>query len=108
MINDCEDMSVCGSNCVGSGNSLDLSFARSLSYDVFCLYVLYTQFFFFLPHSFIYIHQHRILPVNNFAKNYLRFSVCDLDLDDETLYDIEVLSHENTSSCGFDQCTFMF
>lgn len=32
----------------------------------------------------------RILPVNNYAKNYLRFSVCDLDLDEEALYDIEV------------------
>mmetsp|Transcript_33737 Transcript_33737/g.56718 ORF Transcript_33737/g.56718 Transcript_33737/m.56718 type:complete len:346 (-) Transcript_33737:117-1154(-) len=54
MGNDCSDMSVCGSNCVGAtGNDLDLSSAR-------------------------------ILPVNNYAKNFLRFSTCPLGLDQET------------------------
>ena len=47
---DCPDMSVCGSNCIGGGNGLDLSGAR-------------------------------IVPVNNYAANFLRFSTCDASLD---------------------------
>merc|ERR1719446_1384981 len=48
----CADMSVCGSNCVGDGNSLDLQDGR-------------------------------ILPINNFAANFLRFSVCNLGVDED-------------------------
>ncbi len=52
MRNNCGDMSVCGSNCFGDGNGLNLSSAI-------------------------------ILPVNNYAKNYLRISTCELGLNAE-------------------------
>lgn len=61
MVQDCEDMSVCGSNCVGDGNGL-------------------TNF-----------DSTRVLPINNFGKNFLRFSVCDLGVDEDVLERFEVV-----------------
>ena len=43
---DCDDMSICGSSCVGNGNDE-------------------------VPDSAV------VLPVNNFGRNYLRFTVCE-------------------------------
>jgi len=69
MDNDCADMSVCGSNCVGNGNALDLSDAR-------------------------------ILPVNNFAANYLRLSTCDLGLDEGSYQNFELVRMQRCREPG--------
>jgi hypothetical protein len=66
---DCDDMTVCGSNCVGDGNGLDLSDTR-------------------------------ILPINNFARNFLRFSVCDLGVDEDVLERFEVVRMKRCADPG--------
>ena len=65
----CADMSVCGSNCVGDGNSLDLQDGR-------------------------------ILPINNFAANFLRFSVCNLGVDEDVLERFEVVRMKRCAEPG--------
>jgi len=67
MASSCPDASVCGSNCVGSGdfNPLDPGGSSSSS-------------------SSDSDNAVRVLPVNNYAANFLRLSVCDVRVDDAT------------------------
>lgn len=63
-------MSVCGSNCVGPTGN-----GLDLS-------------------------EARILPVNNYAKNFLRFSTCPLGLDEETFSSHEVVHMRRCRDAG--------
>jgi len=60
MASSCPDASVCGSNCVGNGDENPLIPGSSGQGAV------------------------RVLPVNNYAANFLRLSVCDARVDEAT------------------------
>mmetsp|Transcript_31926 Transcript_31926/g.73762 ORF Transcript_31926/g.73762 Transcript_31926/m.73762 type:complete len:292 (+) Transcript_31926:220-1095(+) len=72
----CEDMSVCGSNCVGQGDHLiDMDTAR-------------------------------VLPVNNFGENYLQFSVCHQGPNSHRLSKFSQVSMERCDESSFHVCPY--
>lgn len=76
MIQDCADMSVCGSNCIGSGDAYDIK------------------------------DQARILPVNNFGANYIQFSVCNLGMDEDILSRFETVRMRRCDTNTFKICPY--
>lgn len=72
----CEDMTVCGNNCVGNGRgSIDKDTAR-------------------------------ILPVNNFGKNYLQFSVCDKGVNPAALSRFNEIRMSRCDETSFKICPY--
>lgn len=72
----CKDMTVCGNNCVGNGRG-------SIDRDTA-----------------------RILPVNNFGKNYLQFSVCDKGVNPAALSRFNEIRMSRCDEESFKVCPY--
>lgn len=80
----CDDIAVCGSNCIGDGNGLiDMETDTEGN----------------LVNS-------RVLPVNNFGSNFLQFSVCDRGVNSVMQNKYSMISMDRCDDASFKVCPY--